>query len=307
MYNSKVTRTCMALYYGWGHAGELAQNHKHSRLWYYGDILHYFFKYGLGSQRYILYRFDTKTKEEKDRDATLFYQKVFVGRDKIIELRKFIAKWSGMKYQTTRRMMGKRVRAYSGYFHTGEHLFVEYGVIISAYHHRIGKLSIGEKVALSRNCDLDITGDLTIGNKVSISDGAKILTHSHDLDNKFRQEATDVESLDTTRGCAPTPLIINDNVWIGAHAIIMPGVSEIGRSAVVAAGAIVEKSVPPYAIVKGNPAKIVGFRCAPEVAARYEEANYPPEQRIPYETLKANYEKYFNAERRKEIRQWLKY
>lgn len=307
MYHSKIERSCMALYYGWQHAGELAKDKKHSRLWYYSDILHYFFKYGLGSQRYVQYRFDLKTKEEKERNAIIFYDKVFAGREKIVELRNFIAKWSDIKYQTTPRKMHQRAQAYQNFFQTGEKMYVEYGVIISAYHHKIGRLEIGEKVALSRNCDLDITGDLIIGKKVSISDGAKILTHSHDLNHKFRGEALELEAFDNTRGCTQTPLVIGDCAWVGSHAIVMPGVSEIGRFSVIAAGAIVEKRVPPYAVVKGNPAKIVGFRCSPEEAMQYEEANYPQEERIPYETLKANYEKYFNAERRKEIRQWLRY
>ena len=307
MYHSKFQRTCMALYYGWGHAGELAQEKKHSRLWYYFDILHYFFRYGLGSQRYLLYNFDKKTREQKEKSAAMFYDKVFTGRKRLAQARKFIAKWSDIKYHTSGYMIHRRNKAYQDFFNMGEGAYVEYGVTIYNYHHRRGKFITGDHAMLARNCDLDITGDLTLGNRVSISDGAKVLTHTHDLEHKFKGEAFDIGELDTTKGCVPTPLVIGDSVWVGTRAIIMPGVAEIGRFAVVAANTIVEKRVPPYAIVKGNPAKIVGFRCTPEAAAQYEEANYPIEERIPYETLKANYEKYFNAERRKEIRQWLRY
>jgi len=55
------------------------------------------------------------------------------------------------------------------------------------------------------------------------------------------------------------PVTIEDYVWIGHRAIIMPGVT-IGRGAVVAAGAVVTKSVPPMSIVAGVPAKIIGQR-----------------------------------------------
>lgn len=297
----------MALHYGWEHAGILAKENKRSRLWFYVDILHYFRKYGLGSQRYIQYHFDQKTKEEKEKAAALFYKKVFEGRDNIIKYRKFIAKWSDMRYQTTRRNEMRRNAAYQKFFNLPDTVYVAYGVTIYYYHHRKGNFIVGDCTLLARNCDLDITGDLIIGKRVSISDGAKLLTHNHDLEHKFAAAATSVEEFDNTKGCNPTPLTIGDCAWVGTRAIIMPGVTEIGRFAIVAAGSIVEKRVPPYAVVKGNPAKIVGFRCSPEEAVQYEEANYPPENRIPYETLKANYEKYFNAERRKEIRQWLRY
>jgi maltose O-acetyltransferase len=55
------------------------------------------------------------------------------------------------------------------------------------------------------------------------------------------------------------PVRIEDDVWIGARAMIMPGIT-IGKGAIVAAGAIVTKDVPPYAICGGNPARIIRFR-----------------------------------------------
>lgn len=60
------------------------------------------------------------------------------------------------------------------------------------------------------------------------------------------------------------PLVIGNDVWIGHGAKIMPNVRSIGDGAVVAAGAIVNKDVPPYAIVCGNPARITRYRFSPE-------------------------------------------
>jgi acyl-[acyl carrier protein]--UDP-N-acetylglucosamine O-acyltransferase len=60
------------------------------------------------------------------------------------------------------------------------------------------------------------------------------------------------------------PIIIEDEVWLGTNALIMSGV-RIGKGAIVAAGAIVTKDVPPYAIVGGNPARIIKMRHSPEV------------------------------------------
>jgi acetyltransferase-like isoleucine patch superfamily enzyme len=58
-------------------------------------------------------------------------------------------------------------------------------------------------------------------------------------------------------GGASRPIVIEDDVFIGARAIILKGVT-IGKGCVVGAGAVVAKSVPPYSVVVGNPAKVVG-------------------------------------------------
>jgi acetyltransferase-like isoleucine patch superfamily enzyme len=149
-------------------------------------------------------------------------------------------------------------------------------------------------VLLARNCDIDYTGDIEIGNHVSISEGVKILTHNH---------STEIEKTDLDKGCILTPLTIHDNVWIGARAIIMPGVKEIGRGAIISADSYVNSKIPPYAIVLGNPAKIVGFRMPLEEIIEYEISHYEENNRIPPEILSRNYEKYFQS-RWKEIKQW---
>ena len=61
--------------------------------------------------------------------------------------------------------------------------------------------------------------------------------------------------------------VIEDAVWIGMRSMIMPGV-RLGEGAVIAAGSIVTKDVPPYAIVGGNPAKIIKYRFSPEIIAK---------------------------------------
>ena len=55
------------------------------------------------------------------------------------------------------------------------------------------------------------------------------------------------------------PVIIEDDVWIGARAIILPGVI-IGKGSVIGAGAVVAKSIPPYSVAVGNPARVVKTR-----------------------------------------------
>jgi acetyltransferase-like isoleucine patch superfamily enzyme len=87
---------------------------------------------------------------------------------------------------------------------------------------------------------------VTTGTDVSIGPEASILTLGHD------PRSPDFAD----RG---GPVVIGDRVWIGYRALIMPGVT-LGEGAVVAAGAVVTKDVPAWAIVAGNPARIIGER-----------------------------------------------
>ena len=61
------------------------------------------------------------------------------------------------------------------------------------------------------------------------------------------------------------PLKIGNDVWIGHNAIIMPNVKNIADGAVIAAGAVINKDIPPYAVVVGNPARVVRFRFSKEI------------------------------------------
>jgi acetyltransferase-like isoleucine patch superfamily enzyme len=87
-------------------------------------------------------------------------------------------------------------------------------------------------------------------------------------------------------------VIVEEDVWLGANVTLMAGVT-IGRGATVGAGSICAKSIPPYSIVMGNPAKVVGFNFNPEQIVEHERNLYPEEERIPFESLEKNYKKYF--------------
>lgn len=87
--------------------------------------------------------------------------------------------------------------------------------------------------------------------------------------------------------------IIGHDVTIRVGAVIVGG-CKIGNGATIAANALVTKNVPPYAIMMGNPAKIVGFNKTPEEAAQWEiDSNMPMEDRTPLDKLNKNYQKYF--------------
>ncbi|HEV2953102.1 MAG TPA: acyltransferase [Candidatus Dormibacteraeota bacterium] len=107
-------------------------------------------------------------------------------------------------------------------------------------------LRIGEGSIINRGCSLDARESLTIGNHVSVSPEVMILTTGHMYDDpNFEMESK--------------PVVIEDHVWIGTRAMILPGV-HLGRGAVVAAGAVVTKNVAPLTVVAGIPARPISMR-----------------------------------------------
>lgn len=87
-------------------------------------------------------------------------------------------------------------------------------------------------------------------------------------------------------------VIVEEDVWIGANVTLLSGV-KVGRGATVGAGSVVSYNVPPYSIVSGNPAKVVGFSFKPEDIIEHEKILYPEEERLPLDKLEKNYKKYF--------------
>lgn len=107
-------------------------------------------------------------------------------------------------------------------------------------------LAIGSHVCIGPNVDLYCKDKIEIGNQVVVSQGAYLCSASHDI-SSCRM------ALETS------PIVIGNQVWIAAKATILPGVT-IGEGAVVGACAVVAKDVPPWSVVVGNPARVVGKR-----------------------------------------------
>lgn len=119
-----------------------------------------------------------------------------------------------------------------------------------------GHITIGNHCVVDRDCSLDGRGEIIIGNNVNISPEVIILTAYHDPDSP---------DFDGMR----KPVIIEDYSWIATRALILPGV-KIGQGAIVAAGSVVTKDVPPKSVVGGNPAKPIRERkCVPTYQLNY--------------------------------------
>ncbi|WP_188653894.1 acyltransferase [Yeosuana aromativorans] len=110
------------------------------------------------------------------------------------------------------------------------------------------KVEIGKNSVVNRCCYLDGRGGLFIGNNVSISPEVQLITASHDVNS-------------ATFKYYEKEIIIEDFVWIGTRAIILPGV-KLGKGSIVASGSVVTKDVDQFDIVGGVPAKIIGKRAS---------------------------------------------
>lgn len=124
----------------------------------------------------------------------------------------------------------------------------------SSIHHGLkifggrGRVTIGARSTLQMDCLIVGAGmdDLSIGDDVAIAYRAKLIMGSHDIMSSTFQGITG-------------PIAIEDHVFIGTDATILLGVT-LGRGTVVTAGSVVTKSTPPFSIVRGNPAQVVGRR-----------------------------------------------
>jgi len=105
---------------------------------------------------------------------------------------------------------------------------------------------IGDYVFLNVLCTILDCNKVQIGHHVMIGPGVQIYTAAHHLQVEMRNQGCEVA----------TSIVIEENVWIGGSAILLPGL-RIGRNAVVGAGAVVTRDVPANTVVAGNPARVI--------------------------------------------------
>ncbi|MEZ0136762.1 MULTISPECIES: acyltransferase [Novosphingobium] len=110
---------------------------------------------------------------------------------------------------------------------------------------------IGHNAFINRNVYFDLNSHVSIGDRVYVANHVRFITTNHEIGDR-NQRAGPIR---------PAPIVVGDGAWIGANAIILPGV-HIGNGSVVAAGAVVTRDVPENSLVAGVPARIV--RTLPE-------------------------------------------
>lgn len=151
------------------------------------------------------------------------------------------------------------------YQHRGRHAIIHHSVRMDTPPYRkfwLGDYSVVESFACINNAVGDviignhtriglhntIIGPVTIGSHVNLAQGITITALNHNFD--------DSEKRIDQQGISTKEVVLEDDIWVGANAVILPGVT-IGNHAVVAAGAIVTKDVPPHSLVAGVPAKVI--------------------------------------------------
>jgi len=112
-------------------------------------------------------------------------------------------------------------------------------------------LVIGDDVGIAQNCFIQVRGKVTIGSHVMFGPNVSIFSENHGFSN-----------LEVPMISQPTvrrEVIIEDDVWLGTRSIILSGI-RIGKGSIIAAGALVNRDIPPYSVVAGVPGKIIKSR-----------------------------------------------
>jgi acetyltransferase-like isoleucine patch superfamily enzyme len=133
----------------------------------------------------------------------------------------------------------------------GDNSFVMHGAILHVYNFRDlphAFIRIGRDSLVGEYCVLRGQGGITIGDRVYLAPQVQMLAVNHVFDNP------DVPIIE--QGITCEGITVEDDVWIGAGAVITDGVN-VGRGAVIAAGAVVTKDVPAHTVVGGVPAKVI--------------------------------------------------
>ena len=188
------------------------------------------------------------------------------------------------------------------------------GLLIMINHYRVPKFAyIGDKVQIGLPIICTAPQNVFLHEETRINPGAKIISYTGKLIVKKYTEiaygCTIVTGNHTPTVGIPQyvlghshlndkeeDVVIQEDVWIGANVTILKGVT-IGRGAVVGANTLVNKSVPPYAVVAGVPAHIIASKFTEEQIIRHERALYRESERLnPYE-LKSLFQEYFQGKR----------
>jgi maltose O-acetyltransferase len=134
--------------------------------------------------------------------------------------------------------------------HLGKNTVFQLGIRITS----ADQVSVGSNCNFAQGVFIAGGGGVLIGDWVGFGPDAKVWSVNHRFDDPDRPWQL--------QGWTKKPVVIEDDVWLAANVFVMPGVT-IGKGAIISAGTVVNKSIPAYAVVSGNPGRVVGWRKRP--------------------------------------------
>jgi maltose O-acetyltransferase len=156
---------------------------------------------------------------------------------------RIIKKIENQVAKLNRLLYRKEIKRFSKKFKScGTGLYVKFPICLEGQEH----ISVGSDASINAFVHMWGHGGITIGNDCLIASHVSINSVTHDTKGLYRDSVVE------------RPVVIGNNVWIGAHAVILPGVT-IGNNAIVGAGAVVTQDVAENAVVTGVPAKIIRY------------------------------------------------
>lgn len=171
---------------------------------------------------------------------------------------RFLCKLKKVRYGRNFKIVGKISIIGPGEINIGDNFYMTSGVHINPISANqqgafftdspSAKIAIGNNVGMS-STRMWIHESLTIGDNVKIGGGVLLIdTDCHPIDYKIRRISNE--------GTKSAPIVIEDDVWIGAQSIVLKGVT-IGARSIIGAGSVVIKSIPADCIAGGNPCKVI--------------------------------------------------
>lgn len=124
--------------------------------------------------------------------------------------------------------------------------------------------------------------------------GLTVITGNHmSVVGRFFKDITDKDKdVFDKNGELDKDVVVEEDVWIGANVTLLSG-AHIGRGSIIGTASVVRSKIPPYSVVVGNPAKVIGFNFTPEEIIEHEKKLYEKSERLPLNLLERNYKKYY--------------
>lgn len=189
-----------------------------------------------------------KTEFQKCMDGEIFDGKDKELAEMTLKTKRLLVKLNSTDYADTKQ---KEAILREMFGHLGENVHVDID-----FRCEYGKnIFVGNKVIININCTFVDNNRIEIGNNVLIASNVQIYTATHSTNVKERT----MQNWDESKAICNTfalPIKIEDNVWIGGGAIILPGVT-IGRNSVIGAGSVVTRSIPADCVAVGNPCRVI--------------------------------------------------